>query len=76
VEWAHWLSIVGRSAAVYVALLAGLRIGGLRQLGQLEKAVLEVDGSVSIIRKDHTMERSDAKLPSRRVRRKYRPVPA
>jgi uncharacterized membrane protein YcaP (DUF421 family) len=176
VDWSHWLSIVGRSLAVYVGLLAGLRVGGLRQLAQLEpfdvavillvanavqnamvgadvtlggglvsaatlfaanfvvsgltyrypafrhvvegsgrvvianghfvdetlkrehltrddilrivqerldqptpiedieKAVLEIDGSVSIVRKDHSMERSNAKLPSRRVRRKYRPA--
>jgi uncharacterized membrane protein YcaP (DUF421 family) len=178
VDWSHWLSIVGRSAAVYVGLIAGLRVGGLRQLAQLEpfdvavillvanavqnamvgadvtlggglvsaatlfflnyvvsaltyrypsvrrvlegsgrvvienghfvdatlrrehltrddilrivqerldeptpienieKAVLEVDGTVSVIRRDHSMERSNAKLPSRRVRRKYRPAAA
>jgi uncharacterized membrane protein YcaP (DUF421 family) len=176
VDWSHWLSIAGRSFVVYVVILAGLRIGGRREIAQLEpfdlviillvanavqnamvgadttlggglvsaltllaanytisalsfrypavrrlvegtgrvliadgkfiddalrrehltrddvarivqerldvktpiedilKAVLEVDGTVSVIRRDHSMERSNAKLPSRRVRRRYRPV--
>ncbi len=31
----EWIEIAGRSLAVYVAVLAGLRLGGRRQLGQL-----------------------------------------
>ena len=173
----HWLSIVGRSAAVYAVVLFGLRLGGRRELAQLEpydlvvillvanavqnamvgadvtlgggivsaatllalnyavsdvtarsprvrrliegqgrvivenghiveaalrkehlvpddverilqarldvptqisdvrRAVLEVDGSVSVVREDDSIERSNARLPSRRFRRRYRPVP-
>ena len=176
-DWAHWAGIVGRTLAVYVAIVAGLRLGGRRELAQLEpfdlvvillvanavqnamvgadvtlgggllsaatllvanyavsvgtarspalrhlvegkgrvlvedghlveaslrkehlvredverilqsrldvatpiedvqRAVLEVDGSVSVIRKDSSIERSNAKLPSRRFRRRYRPIP-
>jgi uncharacterized membrane protein YcaP (DUF421 family) len=176
VDWAHWLGIVGRSAAVYVVVLIGLRLGGRRELAQLEpfdlvvillvanavqnamvgsdvtlaggivsaatllalnyavsaatarsrgfrhlvegkgrvivedghlvesnlkrehlvpddverilqsrldvstnisdikRAVLEVDGSVSVVRKDDSIERSNSRLPSRRFRRRYRPV--
>jgi uncharacterized membrane protein YcaP (DUF421 family) len=177
-DWSHWFAIVGRSLAVYVVILAALRIGGRREGAQLEpfdlviillvanavqnamvgadvtlgggivsastlfvanwavsfltyrfpsvrrlvegtgrvviehghyddkalrrehltradidrivqerldthtpvehieKAVLEVDGTVSVVRKDNSMERSNTKLPSRRVRRRYRPVGA
>ena len=172
----EWLSIVGRSLVIYVAVLAGLRLGGRRELAQLEpfdlvvillvsnavqnamvgnnttlaggivsaatlltanyivsvwttksksfrhlvegqgrvliedghlveanlkrehllpedvervlqsrldvptdikdiqRAVLEVDGSVSVVRKDDSIERSNNRLPSRRFRRRYRPV--
>ncbi len=175
-DWAHWAGIVGRSLAVYAGVLAGLRLGGRRELAQLEpfdlvvillvanavqnamvgadvtlgggllsaatlllanyfvsvgstyspafrhlvegvgvvivqdghlvesalrrehllpddvvrilqarldvptyiediqRAVLEVDGSVSVVRTDQSISRSNAKLPSRRFRRKYRPV--
>jgi uncharacterized membrane protein YcaP (DUF421 family) len=175
-DWAHWLSIVGRSLTIYIVILAGLRLGGRRELAQLEpydlvvillvanavqnamvgddttlaggiisaatlltanfivsywtarsrefrhlvegsgrvlvedghlvdanlkkehllpedverilqsrldtptdikdiqRAVLEVDGSVSVVRKDDTIERSNSRLPSRRFRRRYRPV--
>jgi uncharacterized membrane protein YcaP (DUF421 family) len=175
-DWPHWLNIVGRTLAVYVVIVAVLRIGGRREIGQLEpfdlviimlvansvqnsmvgsdvtlggglvsaitlfavnwvvsyityrspaarqiiegsgrivvrdgafvtenlrrehlteaditrivqerldvatpitdiqRAVLEVDGTVSVVRVDHSMERSNAKLPSRRVRRRYRPA--
>lgn len=175
-DWATWLSIVGRSLVIYVAVLAGLRLGGRRELAQLEpfdlvvillvanavqnamvgnnttlaggivsaatlltanyivsvwttrstsfrhlvegqgrvlvedghlveanlkrehllpedverilqsrldtqtniadiqRAVLEVDGSVSVVRKDQSIERSNTRLPSRRFRRRYRPV--
>jgi uncharacterized membrane protein YcaP (DUF421 family) len=177
-DWSHWFGIAGRSLVVYAAVLAGLRIGGRREIAQLEpfdlvvillvanavqnamvgadvtlgggivsaatllaanwavsfvtyhspsvrrllegtgrvvvkegrfddaalrrehltrddiarivqerldtntpidqieKAVLEVDGTVSVVRKDNSMERSNTKLPSRRVRRRYRPVGA
>jgi uncharacterized membrane protein YcaP (DUF421 family) len=44
------------------------------KISDVEKAVLEIDGTVSIIRRDHTMERSTERLPSRRVRRRYRPA--
>lgn len=176
-DWAHWLTIAGRSFVIYAAVLAGLRLGGRRELAQLEpydlvvillvanavqnamvgsdvtigggivsaatllisnyavsvgtarwrwfrlavegqgrvivenghlvestmrhehllpddverilqsrldvparvadikRAVLEVDGSVSVVREDDSIERSNAKLPSRRFRRRYRPVP-
>jgi uncharacterized membrane protein YcaP (DUF421 family) len=175
-DWSHWLGIVGRSLVVYIAVLVGLRLGGRREMAQLEpfdlviillvanavqnamvgadvsltgglvsaatlfaanyavsslsyrsvmfrrlvegsgrvviadghfvddnlrrehltqddvkrivqerldvdtpmtdieKAVLEVDGTVTVIRRDHTMVRSNSRLPSRRVRRRYRPV--
>ncbi|HET9728230.1 MAG TPA: YetF domain-containing protein [Acidimicrobiia bacterium] len=175
-DWAHWASIVGRSLAVYLAIVVGLRLGGRREIAQLEpfdfvvillvptavqnamvgadvtlggglvsaatllganyvvsiitarsaaarrlvegsgrpivenghvvpaslrrehltaddverilqarldtptriediqSAVLEVDGSVSVVRRDQSMERSNSRLPSRRVRRRYRPV--
>ena len=175
-DWVHWLGIVGRSAAVYGAVLLGLRLGGRRELAQLEpfdlvvillvanavqnamvgadvtlaggivsaatllglnyavaaatarspqirrvvegrgrvivedgkvvasslrrehlvpddverilqsrldvptniadikRAVLEVDGSVSVVRGDDTIERTNTRLPSRRFRRRYRPV--
>jgi uncharacterized membrane protein YcaP (DUF421 family) len=43
-------------------------------IDQIDRAVLEVDGTVSVVRRDSTMVRSNAKLPSRRVRRRYRPV--
>jgi uncharacterized membrane protein YcaP (DUF421 family) len=174
-DW-HWLSIVGRSLVIYIVILAGLRLGGRRELAQLEpfdlvvillvanavqnamvgddtslaggivsaatlltvnyfvsvgttrspafrhlvegqgrvliedghlveanlkrehllpedverilqsrldtptdikdiqRAVLEVDGSVSVVRKDDSIERSNTRLPSRRFRRRYRPV--
>jgi hypothetical protein len=36
--------------------------------------VLEIDGTVSIVKRDHTMERSTERLPSRHVRRRYRPA--
>jgi uncharacterized membrane protein YcaP (DUF421 family) len=176
VQWSHWFAIVGRTTAVYVVILAALRLGGRREIAQLEpfdlvivllvanavqnamvgadvtlgggivsaltlfglnwlvsyltfrypevrkavegigrvvisngkfvdkalrtehltpeditrivqgrldihtpieeieKAVLEVDGTVSVVRMDHTILRSNAKLPSRRTRRRYRPV--
>jgi uncharacterized membrane protein YcaP (DUF421 family) len=176
VDWSHWLEIVGRSAAIYAVVLIGLRLGGRRELAQLEpfdlvvillvanavqnamvgsdvtlaggivsaatllainygvsaastrwrwfrravegqgrvivedghlvdaalkrehllpddverilqsrldvptqisdikRAVLEVDGSVSVVRKDDSIERSNSRLPSRRFRRRYRPV--
>jgi uncharacterized membrane protein YcaP (DUF421 family) len=176
VDWSHWFGIVGRTTAVYVVILAALRLGGRREIAQLEpfdlvivllvanavqnamvgadvtlgggvlsaltlfclnwllsyltfrypevrrlvegmgrvvvsdgkfvdkalriehltraditrivqdrldvetpiseveKAVLEVDGTVSVVRMDHTIARSNAKLPSRRTRRRYRPV--
>jgi uncharacterized membrane protein YcaP (DUF421 family) len=176
VDWSHWIAIVGRTTGVYVVILAALRLGGRREVAQLEpfdlviillvanavqnamvgsdvtlgggvlsaltlfvlnygvsyctyrwpgvrkvvegtgrvvildghfvvanlrrehlteddigrivqerldvgtpvdqieRAVLEVDGTVSVIRRDHTMTRSNSKLPSRRVRRRYRPV--
>jgi len=176
-DWAHWAGIVGRTLAVYIAIIIGLRLGGRRELAQLEpfdlvvillvanavqnamvgsdvtlagglvsaatlltanyfvssatahsprfrhlvegtgrvlvedghlvqsslrkehllpedverilqarldvptpisdvkRAVLEVDGSVSVIRTDKSLDRSNAKLPSRRFRRRYRPVP-
>src|SRR5579871_6289699 len=32
----EWLSIVGRSLVIYIAVLAGLRLGGRRELAQLE----------------------------------------
>ena len=32
----HWLAIVGRSAAIYGVVLLGLRLGGRRELAQLE----------------------------------------
>lgn len=172
----EWLSIVGRSLVIYIAVLAGLRLGGRRELAQLEpfdlvvillvanavqnamvgdnttlaggivsaatlltanyvvsvwstkspafrhlvegqgrvlvqdghlvdanlkrehllpedverilqsrldtptdikdiqRAVLEVDGSVSVVRNDQSIERSNSRLPSRRFRRRYRPV--
>jgi uncharacterized membrane protein YcaP (DUF421 family) len=175
-DWSHWLGIVGRSLVVYAAVLIGLRLGGRREMAQLEpfdlvvillvanavqnamvgadvsltgglvsavtlfaanyavsalsyrsvffrrlvegrgrvviedgdfvddnlrrehltrpdvqrivqerldvdtpiedidKAVLEVDGTVTVIRRDSTMLRSNSRLPSRRVRRRYRPV--
>jgi uncharacterized membrane protein YcaP (DUF421 family) len=175
-DWGHWFGIVGRSLVVYIAVLVGLRLGGRREIAQLEpfdlvvillvanavqnamvgadvtlagglvsaatllaanyavsalsyrstffrrlvegrgrvviedgkfvdanlrrehltrsdierivqerldvdtplddieKAVLEVDGTVSVIRRDQTMQRSNSRLPSRRVRRRYRPV--
>jgi uncharacterized membrane protein YcaP (DUF421 family) len=175
-DLAHWLSIAGRSAAVYAVVLLGLRLGGRRELAQLEpfdlvvillvanavqnamvgadvtlgggivsaatllalnygvsagtarwpwfrlavegrgrvivedghvvekalkrehllpddvervlqarldtptqisdikRAVLEVDGSVSVVRNDHSIERSNSRLPSRRFRRRYRPT--
>jgi uncharacterized membrane protein YcaP (DUF421 family) len=176
VDWAHWLGIAGRSAAIYAVVLLGLRLGGRRELAQLEpfdlvvillvanavqnamvgsdvtlgggivsaatllalnfavsaatarspwfrlavegkgrvivdngklvepalrrehllpddverilqsrldvptqisdikRAVLEVDGSVSVVRMDDSIERSNSRLPSRRFRRRYRPV--
>ena len=40
----------------------------------IDKAVLEVDGTVTVVRRDQTMVRSNSRLPSRRVRRRYRPV--
>jgi uncharacterized membrane protein YcaP (DUF421 family) len=43
-------------------------------ISDIEKAVLEIDGTVSIIKRDHTMARSTERLPSRRVRRRYRPA--
>ena len=172
----HWLEIVGRTAAIYIVVLLGLRLGGRRELAQLEpfdlvvillvanavqnamvgsdvtlaggivsavtllvvnygvsagsarwhwfrllvegqgrvivengkvvasalkrehllpddverilqarldvpteisdikRAVLEVDGSVSVVRMDDSIERTNSRLPSRRFRRRYRPV--
>jgi uncharacterized membrane protein YcaP (DUF421 family) len=43
-------------------------------VADIEKAVLEIDGTVSIVKRDHTMERSTERLPSRHVRRRYRPA--
>ncbi len=40
----------------------------------IQRAVLEVDGSVSVVRNDQSIERSNSRLPSRRFRRRYRPV--
>jgi uncharacterized membrane protein YcaP (DUF421 family) len=176
VDWAHWAGIVGRSLAVYVAVVAAFRFGGRRELAQLEpfdvvllllvanavqnamvgadvtvgggllaagtlfaanyvvswasaasptvrrivegegyvliedgrlneralrhahlrqedveriiqerlnrvvdiaqirKAVIEVDGTVSVLTDDDEMTRTTEKLPSRRFRRRYRPV--
>jgi len=45
------------------------------QISDIKRAVLEVDGSVSVVRNDSSIERSNARLPSRRFRRRYRPVP-
>jgi uncharacterized membrane protein YcaP (DUF421 family) len=44
------------------------------QISDIKRAVLEVDGSVSVVRKDDSIERSNSRLPSRRFRRRYRPV--
>ena len=38
----------------------------------VERAVLEVDGSMSVIRRDHSIDRTNARLPSRRFRKRYR----
>ena len=35
-EWAHWANIVVRTLVVYVAVLVGLRLGGRREMAQLE----------------------------------------
>jgi uncharacterized membrane protein YcaP (DUF421 family) len=45
------------------------------RIEDVQRAVLEVDGSVSVVRKDDSIERSSERLPSRRFRRRYRPVP-
>ncbi len=44
------------------------------EIKDIQRAVLEVDGSVSVVRKDDSIERSNNRLPSRRFRRRYRPV--
>ena len=44
------------------------------KISDIKRAVLEVDGSVSVVRKDDSIERSNTRLPSRRFRRRYRPV--
>ncbi len=43
-------------------------------ISDIEKAVLEIDGTVSVVKRDHTIERSTERLPSRHVRRRYRPA--